>query len=512
MKSALWPVVASLWLAAQAAAESPSTSPDRLPSALRELDRLANETLAKTGVPGIAICVVHQDRVVFLKGYGVREAGKEARVDGDTLFQLASVSKPIASTVLASLVGEGKVGWDDRVIDRDAAFRLSDPLVSHDLRLRDLLCHRSGLPDHAGDLLEDMGYDRTEILHRLRFLKLGPFRARFAYTNFGYTEAAMAAAKAVEKSWEELSAERLYRPLGMTSTSSRFVDYEKAVNRALAHVRVGDRWVAKYTRDADAQSPAGGVSSTATDLAQWMRLQLGGGKFEGKQVVAEEALAETHRPQIMIGFDSKAGSLFSYGLGWNVSVERGGRTFWKHSGEFDLGIRTKVALAPEEQVGIAVLSNAAPTAVPEALTESFFDWLLNGKLQRDWFAFGARMMEEQAKKDRAGRTDYSHPPERPLPALPTAVYAGRYRNDYFGEIEVGEVNGGLVLRLGPKKEAHQMTHWTRDDFVYETTGEMASGPSGASFRIGPDGKAAAVLIEALNVHGEGRFARVGGRN
>ena len=138
---------------------------------LPELDKLVEQTLKKTGVPGMAIAVVCKDQVVYLKGFGVREAGKEERVDADTVFQLASVSKPMASTVLAALVGEGLIDWDDRVIDHDPGFRLSDPFVTREVTLRDLLCHRSGLPDHAGDLLEDLGYDRAEVLRRLRYLK-----------------------------------------------------------------------------------------------------------------------------------------------------------------------------------------------------------------------------------------------------------------------------------------------------------------------------------------------------
>ena len=204
-------------------------APERLQAAVGKLDELANDTLLRMDFPGIAVVVAHEDRVVFNKGYGVREAGRPERVDADTVFQVASVSKPITSSVLAVLVGEGRVGWDDRVIDRDPGFRMSDPWVTRELRLRDFLCHRSGLPDHCGDWLEDLGYSRQEILRRLRFQPpASSFRSEYAYTNFGYSEAAYAAARTGGDAWENVAVQKLFTPLGMTSTSYRFADYARA--------------------------------------------------------------------------------------------------------------------------------------------------------------------------------------------------------------------------------------------------------------------------------------------
>jgi CubicO group peptidase (beta-lactamase class C family) len=170
--------------------------------------------LRRTGVPGLAIVVVHADRVVFLKGYGVRRVGEPGAVDGDTVFQLASLSKPIAATVVAGLVGDGRVGWDDPVLRTLPEARIGPPAIAADVTIRDLLSHRSGLPDHAGDHLEDLGFDRATILERLRLLPTGNrFRADYAYTNFGFTAGAVAAANAAGRPWEQLSSERLYRPL-----------------------------------------------------------------------------------------------------------------------------------------------------------------------------------------------------------------------------------------------------------------------------------------------------------
>ena len=512
MKSLLC-VLSICCLATQAlAADTTPTSavtPERVAAAVTKLEALANQTLKSMGVPGVAIAVIHQDRVVFKQCFGVREAGKPDRIDAETVFQLASVSKPITATVLAALVGEGKITWDDRVTDHDPSFEMHEPYVTHELRLRDLLCHRSGLPDHCGDLLEDLGFPRHEILRRLRYQPpSGGFRSQYAYTNFGYSEAAFAAALACDKPWEELAAEELFAPLGMNTTSFRFADYAKAPNRALIHVLVDGKWVAQNTRQPDAQAPAGGASSTLNDLVHWLRLLLNEGRLDGRQLISAAALAETHTPQMLLSFTPEQGRIGSYGLGWNIGVERGGRVFWRHSGGFSLGMRTEVALLPSEKLAICVLSNAGPTGVPEGLTESFFDLVLDGKLQRDWIEFANRMFAEETAKELAQQRDYSHPPEKPTPPLAAATYTGKYANSFFGTIEVAEKEGGLVVRLGPTPLEFPLRHWDRDVFLYQPTGESAGGPSGLRFSVAPDNQADGVLIEFLNIHGQGTFARV----
>jgi CubicO group peptidase (beta-lactamase class C family) len=427
------------------------------------------------------------------------------------VFLLASVSKPITSTLLALLVGEGLIAWDDRLIDLDPDFRLLDPWATRQVTVRDMLCHRSGLPDHAGDLLEDLGYRRAEVLYRLRYARpASSFRSQYAYTNFGFTAAAVAAVKPAGKSWEDLAAEKLYRPLGMKSTSSRFADYAAARNRAHLHVRAEGKWVPKYVRDADAQSPAGGVSATARDLAQWVRLQLGGGKFNGKQLIAAAALAETHRPQIVSRPPANPATdrATFYGLGWNVNYDEQGRVRLGHSGGFDLGAATFVGLLPSEGLGIVVLTNAAPIGVPEAISASFFDLVLRGKVEKDWLAFVKPFFEELARPAYGTALDYRKPPAKKSPPLPPEAYLGTYGNVYFGAIEVLERDGGLRLRLGPKKTEFPLRHWDRDVFLYQPAGEMAGGLSAVTFTVGPDRRGTRVAIENLDVHGQGTFTRI----
>jgi CubicO group peptidase (beta-lactamase class C family) len=501
-------LLAVLTLAPPAAADD--LPAEKATAALPGLEKYAGGLREKTGVPGLAVAVVHADTVVYLKGFGVREAGRADPVDADTVFQLASVSKPLTATVLAGAVGDGAVAWDSKAADLDPAFRLAGDYVSGEVTLRDLLCHRTGLPAHAGDVLEDLGYSRAEVLHRLRFLTpAGPFRAGYAYTNFGFTEAGVATARAAGKTWEDLAADRLFKPLGMGRTSYRHADYTAAANRAKLHVRADGKWVPRYDRQPDAQAPAGGASSTARDLARWLRLLLAAGRFDGKPVVAAAALGETFRPQAVSAPGKEpADRTGFYGLGWNVGHDPAGRLTLSHSGAFDLGAATCVVLVPAERLGIVVLTNGAPVGVPEAVAFTFLDLVHAGKPGRDWFAALTPVFADLARPGYGTRVDYRKEPAGKSPPLPAASYAGTYRNDFVGGAGVAEEGGRLVLKLGPKRRAFRLTHFDRDTFTYQPEGEMAAGPSGVTFRVGPDRVADAVTVENLDVHGSGTLTRV----
>src|SRR5881398_734408 len=500
-----------LMLAAQFSAAAPEPShvtSEQVTRAVQELEKLAQQKIQENAVPGLAIAVVFQDKVLYAKGFGVRDVNTKTLVDADTVFQLASLSKPIGSTVVAELVGEGKITWDSKLSVLDPIFAMFDPWVTREITIRDMYAHRSGLPEHAGDLLEDLGFTRAKILHRLRYQHpSSSFRSHYAYTNFGMTEGAIAAAKAYNVEWENASEQKLYRPLGMSSTSSRYADFMARRNKALGHVLVAGEWVQKFKRDPDAQSPTGGVSSSVNDLTKWLQLQLANGKFEDKQIVDEKALAETHHPQMLTGFNPFTQLPTFYGLGWNVGYDPEGRLRLNHSGAFGLGAATYVNLVPGEQLGIVVLTNAYPLGIAEALGTTFMDVALYGKPTQDWFALFKQVYSNPAAIGTVLGFDYSKPPLSPAPALKNNAYVGRYTNDYFGGISIIEKGGGLAILQGPKNKTFPMKHYDRDTFTYETEGENAVGRSGITFTIGPDGKATQVLVENLNVRGEGVFKR-----
>jgi CubicO group peptidase (beta-lactamase class C family)/pimeloyl-ACP methyl ester carboxylesterase len=490
------------------AQEKSHVTSQQVGQAVQELDKLAQKKIQENAVPGLAIAVVFQDKVVYAKGFGVRDVNTKAPVDADTVFQLASVSKPIGSTVVADLVGEGKITWDSKLNALDPTFEMFDPWVTREITVRDMYAHRSGLPDHAGDLLEDLGFTRAEILFRLRYQHPdSSFRSHYAYTNFGMTEGAVAAVKPYQLEWEEACAQKLYKPLGMASTSSRYADFIARQNKALGHVLVNGKWVQKFKRDPDAQSPTGGVSSSVNDVAKWIRLQLANGKFDGKQIVSEQPLAETHHPHMLTGFNPFTNMPSFYGLGWNVSYDQQGRLRLNHSGAFDLGAATFVNLVPAEQLGIVVLTNGYPMGIAEALGTIFSDIALYGKPTQDWFPLYKQLYSDPATTGTVLGFDYSKPPTSPAPALKNGAYLGKYANDFFGQISIIEKDGGIAIVQGPKNKTFPMTHYDRDTFTYDTEGENAVGRSGVTFTVGPDGKPTQVIVENLNAHGEGTFKR-----
>ena len=488
--------------------EKTHVTSEQVTHAIREIEKLAQKQIQENALPGLAIAVVFQDKTVYAKGFGVRDTNTKVPVDADTVFQLASLSKSIGSTVVAELVGEGKITWDSNLSVLDPTFEMFDPWVTREITVRDMYAHRSGLPAHAGDLLEELGFTRAEILYRLRYQHPdSSFRSHYAYTNFGITEGGIAAARAYGLEWEAAANEKLYKPLGMTSASSRYADFVARSNKALGHVLVNGKWVQKFKRDPDTESPAGGVSSSVNDLAKWVRLQLANGKWDGKQIVDEKALAETHHPQILTGFNPFTGLPGFYGLGWNVSYDEQGRLRLNHSGAFALGAATHVNLVPAEQLGIVVLTNAYPVGLAEAFGTTFVDTALYGKPTQDWLAIFKQLFSNPAAIGTFPGFDYSKPPASPAPSLKNSAYVGRFTNDFFGDISIVEKDGGLAIVQGPKNKTFPMRHYDRDTFAYETEGENAVGRSGVTFTIGPDGKANQVVVENLNVRGEGTFKR-----
>lgn len=488
---------------------SPLLTEKKVNDAVGKLDGIVGAAMSSTAVPGVAVGVVYRDKVVYLKGFGVREAGKQDKVGPDTVFQVASVSKPIASTVIAALVGRKAMQFADPLIKHNPRFALSDPYVTEHATFEDLLSHRGGLATGAGDLLEDLGFDQAYILAHLSQQPLDAFRASYNYSNFGYTEAGVAAAAAMGKPWEDVADEVLFTPLKMTSTSYRHADYLKAPDRALLHVRDGQNWVAKYSRDPDAEAPAGGASSSVRDLVEWIRLQLGNGTYGGQPVVDSAALAATHVPQIVSGPPSgPAARTHFYGMGWNVGYDAQSRLQLGHSGAFNLGAATSVAMLPGEQLGIVVLTNGQPDGIPEAISSGFLDVAQNGAPTVDWLPFTQRAFQGIRDADKP-TVDYTKPPAQTSPAKPASAYTGTYANPYYGPITVADSGGSLAFRMGPEGSptTFQLTHYTGDTFTFASIGENANGLAGAIFTADGAGPASSVRLDYYDTRGLGTFTR-----
>jgi len=470
--------------------------------AVGALDGLAKELMHTTGVPGMAVAVVHGDKVVYAKGFGVRRVGSGEAVNSDTVFQLASISKSVSASVVAGAMREEAVSWSDPVVSHLPGFALSDPYVTAHATIGDLFSHRSGLPDHAGDLLEDLGYGQVTILQRLRYFPLDRFRDSYAYTNFGLTAAAMAVAAAKQVSFQDLCRQILFEPLGMSSTSTLWADYNAHSNKAAIHVREGltsGPWVAKYTRNADAQAPAGGLSSSVNDMARWLRLVLGLGTFEGKELLDGDALQQSHTPQAVSIAPAKALDRAGfYGFGSNVSIDETGRVRFSHSGGFALGAATAYSLLPAAHLGIVALTNGMPIGVPEALNQSFMDIVVHGKVQQDWLPL---LWEHVFSKDFVNPSPLAgkSAPTNPSPARSAAAYTGAYSNDLYGPAAItGSSSANLTLQLGPKPMVFALTHWDGDTFTYQPPGENGLGITAVSFKVGAGGTATSVDIGNFN--------------
>lgn len=482
---------------------------ERIMAALSTLDDLGQDVLTRTGIPGLAIAVVHDGRTVYARGFGKRAVDGSESVDADTVFLLASLSKPVGATVVATQVGAGRVHWDSPVREFLPSFDLGDPWISDHVTIGDLYAHRSGLPDHAGDDLEDIGFDRSTVLERLALLPKGPFRVSYAYTNFGITAAAEAVAAAAGTDWASLSEAALYAPLGMSSTSSTHADYMARDNRAASHVAAEDGYAVADLRQPDAQSPAGGVSSSARDMARWMAMVLGRGMVDGERVISEDGLvpaltAQTTRGSQM-GVSARPGA---YGFGFGVDTRLSGRVILSHSGAFSLGASTRVAMIPDLDLGIVVLTNAPPTGAAEGIAASFLDRAELGADSRDWLSAYAPVMVPLTAP--VGHLAGAEPPADPAPAGPAENYVGTYDNGYFGPVSVAAVDGSLVLRLGPEGRELPMRHWDGDTFVVHpvTENQPAGSVSLVEFLETSSDPAMALRIEHLNDDKLGVFRRM----
>jgi CubicO group peptidase (beta-lactamase class C family) len=473
------------------------------------LDGIVENAMKRTGMPGVAVGVVYKDKVIYAKGFGVREVGKPGAIDPVSVFLLASVSKPIASTIVAKLVGDGVVKWSDPAKLHNPAFALSDPYVTEHAMLADLLSHRSGLRTGSGDLLEDLGFDRDYILSHLDQQPLDPFRATYHYSNFGYTAGGIAAAVAAGKSWEDLADDALFKPASMTTASYRHADYLTNNDRAHIHTRLRDgSWAALYDRDPDAEAPAGGASASLNDMLRFLRLQLGNGTLDGKEIVKADALAPSHVPQVIPGPPiSPAARAGFYAFGWNVSYDDEGRARIGHSGAFDLGASTFISFMPGEDLGIVVLTNGRPIGVPEAIGATFLDVAQNGQQTVDWVDFMGAAFARMDAAD-APEVDYSKMPSSPQPARDLAAYAGSYGNSYYGPLTVSAEGGKLSMRMGPQAAptTFALAHFDGDTLSFETIGENANGLAGAIFTVGDDGKASKVVLD-YDRTGLGTFVR-----
>jgi CubicO group peptidase (beta-lactamase class C family) len=428
-------------------------------------------------VPGMAIAIVKDGKVVLQKGYGVRKRGDPAPVDANTLFGIGSNTKAFTAAALATLVDAGKLSWDDRVYERLNGFQMYDPYVSREMRIRDLLSHRGGLGLGEGDLLlwPENSYTRDDIVYRLRFLKpVTSFRSSFAYNNLMFVAAGQVVAKVSGESWDEYLREKIFLPLGMKDTNTHVDADRPGANYAFPHGmgEEGKRRVIPFA-NVDSAGAAGAINSSAADMARWLLVQLDHGKIPGtgQQLFSEKSSKEMWAQQSVYpidgeGFDSLQPlqpRFYGYGLGWFLHDYKG-RKLVGHFGGVG-GFVSRVMLVPEEHLGIAILTNAEVDSF-ESILYHILDGYLGGPTQ-DYIAF-YRAMDDKARKD-ADATMQKAQQQRAAdsrPSLPIEKYAGDYSDPWYGKVLIRVENGGLVLSLPltDKKATANLQHWQYDTF------------------------------------------------
>jgi CubicO group peptidase (beta-lactamase class C family) len=445
------------------------------------LDTYVNQALATWHVPGISIAIVRNDSVLYTKGYGVRAFGSPATVDDHTLFEIGSSSKAFTATIVAMLVGDGKMRWDAHVSDYLPGFRLYDPYASAELTVRDALTHRSGLA--RGELVWlGAGISRDEVLRRIRYLKPSwGFRSRFGYQNMMYLAAGEAAAKAAGTTWDDLVTKRIFEPLGMTSSVTS-MPKDNGPNLASPHTASHDTVHTLARSSLEDIAPAGSINSNARDMAQWLRFQLGDGMYNGKRLVSSAALKVTHTPQTIIGPgelgppDSLV-TFNTYGMGWIVEDFRH-ELVWQHGGN-TLGMTAAVGMMPEHKFGVVVLSNMAGSQLPGILMDYIFERQL-GLPKRDISAEAyARYAVQLRRADSAEKAQLALRAPGGKPPFALSAYAATYSDSLYGDATVSVQDDHLVLSRGDWKGP--LTYWNDENFRWSELGMFVK------FEVAPTG-------------------------
>ncbi|HEY1338765.1 MAG TPA: serine hydrolase [Bryobacteraceae bacterium] len=469
------------------------------------LERTVDRARQEFDVPGIAVAVVKDGTVVSARGYGLRRIGEAAPVTAHSLFRIASNTKAFTTASLAMLVDEGKIHWDDRVVNLLPGFQMYDPYVTHEMTLRDLLCHRSGFGLGAGDLMfwPATDFTRAQILYNLRFLKPATsFRSAYAYDNLLYLVAGQIIETISGKTWEDFVRQRIFTPLGMTSTVPTTRELMAAADATTPHARVDGKLVALPQTDHDNNAPAGSINSCVSDLAKWMILQLNRGEMPGgKRLFSEKQSKEMWSAQTIMPIgELPAGApaalqpqFNAYGLGWGLREYRG-KKIVGHTGVL-AGYVSRTLLIPELRLGVVVLTNAEEEGAHTAIALTVADHYL-GAPATDWVAaFKAIGDKERADAAETVKKSTGKRNAASKPSLSLASYAGRYHDPWYGDVAIEQRGDGLAISFTHTRQlTGRLEHWQYDTFVARWQDRTLAADAYVTFDLRPDGTIAGAKI------------------
>jgi CubicO group peptidase (beta-lactamase class C family) len=475
-----------------------------------QIDSLVERTMKTFDVPGIAVAVVKDDKVIHSKGYGVRSLNTKQKTDENTLFGIASNSKAFTTAALGILVDEKKLSWDDKVIDFIPEFRLYSPYVTEEFTIRDLLTHRSGLGLGAGDLMIWPGindFTRKDIIHNLRFLKpVSGFRSKYDYDNLMYIVAGEVVVRASGMSWEDFIETRIMQPLGMKKSAASYRRLQDKSNVIDPHAPINGVLKVIDRELGDVANPAGGIYSSIADMSKWIIMQMDNGKYgEGlnKQLFTKEVHDAMWSPQTIIRVSDSSDyntHFASYGLGWRLSDVRGYKQV-QHSGGL-AGIVTLVTLIPELKLGIIVFTNQqsgeAFYAITNTIKDSYFG--MKGidriKQYKDLALEGtnnANTITDEIWKDVEAQQKNS------LTKSAEDIYIGTYTDNWFGDVVISEKNSKLWFdsKRSPKLTG-ELFQYKGNTFVVKWVDRSMDADAFVMFQLDNTGKASGIKMKPIS--------------
>jgi CubicO group peptidase (beta-lactamase class C family) len=439
------------------------------------LDSYVANSMKTFEVPGIAVAIVKDGKIAVAKGYGVRKLGAPTLVDEHTMFAIGSNTKAFTTAALAELVDAGKLSWDDPVYQRLPGFVMYDPYVSHEMTIRDLLTHRSGMGLGEGDLLfwPQSTYARDEIIYKLRFMKpASSFRSHYAYDNLLYMTAGQIIPAVTGTSWDDYIRQHIFAPLGMDNSTVSSAAFKPGDDYAFPHERVDGKLQVIHLEDLDNVGPAGSINSCAADMAKWVQLQLNRGKFvdHDGRLFSEQQSKEMWSPQTILPIGNPPPPLAGlkanfadYALGWTLR-DYHGRKLVGHTGGV-AGFVSRVMLVPEENLGVVVLTNAEESGAFDSILYHVLDYYF-GLPSTDWTT-AFKTVKDSREKEAAEAMKQAEGARaaNSRPSLPLEKYAGTYNDAWYGPITLRLENGGLVISFNHTPSmVGDLQHWQYDTF------------------------------------------------